>query len=141
MLLSGWSWFVLQFLVPLGIVPNALIIVGTIIIFMFHNFFSSRARPKYVSLSSFSLIFSLWSAGTVKSTIRQVLIFCYLSLSLVYWPWIWDLREFCVSHSPRRILVCAYTIWYYGQISISCTIPGGPSLPHTVVSSLLLFLS
>ena len=29
-----------------------------------------------------------------------------------------------MSHSLRRDLVCAYTIWYYDQILISCTIPG-----------------
>ena len=37
--------------------------------------------------------------------------------------------EFYGSHSPGRSLVYAYTIWHYGQISVSYTIPSGLSSP------------
>ena len=40
-------------------------------LFIFHNIFSSLARSKYLSLFSFSLIFTLWSVETAKSTIQQ----------------------------------------------------------------------
>ena len=44
-------------------------------------------------------------------------------------------REFCVSYSPRQILICTCTICYDGRISISCTIPSGsPSQPSYVWS-------
>ena len=60
---------------PLGTVPGAPITIGITITFMFHNFFNFLARSKHLFLFSLSLFFIMWSAGTVKSTIRQVLIF------------------------------------------------------------------
>ena len=57
----------------LVIVPNAPITIGTIVTFMFHSFFDSLARSKYLSLFSLSFRFVLWSAGTAKSTILQIL--------------------------------------------------------------------
>ena len=58
---------------PLVIVPNATITIGIIVTCMFHSFFSSQARSKYLSFFSYSFSFTLWSAGTAKSTILQVL--------------------------------------------------------------------
>ena len=47
-------------------------------------FFCSLARSRYLSFFSLSFSFTLWSAGTAKSTIRQVLFFCrWLSLGVV----------------------------------------------------------
>ena len=37
--------------------------------------------------------------------------------------------ELYASHSPGGILVCPYTIWLHGQISISCTIPSASLSP------------
>ena len=42
---------------------------------MFHSFFNSLARSRYLSLFSYTFSFILWSTGTVKSTILQVLFF------------------------------------------------------------------
>ena len=53
---------------PLGIVPRAPITIGITVTFIFHNFFSSLARFRYLSLFS-PFIFTLWSAKTAKSTI------------------------------------------------------------------------
>ena len=58
---------------PLVIVPKATITIGTIITFMFHSFFNYLARSRYLSFFSFSFRFILWSAGTAKSTILQIL--------------------------------------------------------------------
>ena len=58
---------------PLVTVPNAPITIGTIVTFMFHSFFSSLARSMYLSFFSFSFRFILWSVGTAKSTILQIL--------------------------------------------------------------------
>ena len=58
---------------PLVTVPNAPITIGTIVTFMFHIFFNSLARSRYLSFFSPSFRFILWSVGTAKSTILQIL--------------------------------------------------------------------
>ena len=60
---------------PLVIVPNAPITIGTIVTFIFHRFFNSLARSRYLSFFSLSFRFILWSARTVKSTILLILFF------------------------------------------------------------------
>ena len=60
---------------PLVTVTNASITIGIIVTCMFHSFFNSLARSKYLSFFSHSFSFILWSAGTAKSTILQVLFF------------------------------------------------------------------
>ena len=62
---------------PLVTVPNALITIGIIVTCMFHSFFNSLARSRYLSFFSHSFSFILWSAGTAKSTILQVLFFSF----------------------------------------------------------------
>ena len=62
---------------PLVTVPKAPIMIG-IIDTMFHSFFNSLARSRYLSFFSLSFIFILWSPGTAKSTILQVLFFFLL---------------------------------------------------------------
>ena len=54
---------------PLVTVPKAPIKIGIIATFMFHSFFNSLARSRYLSLFSHSFSFFLWTAGTAKSTI------------------------------------------------------------------------
>ena len=68
---------------PLVTVPNAPITIGIIVTYVFHSFFNSLARSRYLSFFSHSFSFIRWSAGTAKSTILQVLFFCWLLLSLV----------------------------------------------------------
>ena len=63
---------------PLVTVPNAPITIGTIVTFMFHSFFNSLTRSRYLSFFSLSFKFILWSAGTAKSTILQILFFFLL---------------------------------------------------------------
>ena len=62
---------------PLVTVPKTPITIGIIVSYMFHSFFNSRARLRYLSFFSHSLSFILWSA---KSTILRVLFFCLLLL-------------------------------------------------------------
>ena len=57
---------------PLVIVPKAPITIGIIVTFMFHSFFNSLARSRYLSLFSHSFSFILWSAGTAKLTILLI---------------------------------------------------------------------
>ena len=60
---------------PFVTVPKEPVTIGIIVTFMFHSFFNSLARSRYLSLFSRSSNFILWSAGTAKSTILQVLFF------------------------------------------------------------------
>ena len=60
---------------PLVTVPNAPITIGIIVTRMFHSFFNSLARSRYLSFFSHSFSFILWSAGTARSTILQVFFF------------------------------------------------------------------
>ena len=69
------SKFSMPFNNPLVIVSKAPITIGTIDTFMFHSFFNSLARSRYLSFFSHSFRFILWSAGTAKSTILQILFF------------------------------------------------------------------
>ena len=58
---------------PLVTVPRAPITIGITVTFMFHSFFNSLTRPRYLTFFSLSFSFTQWSAGTAKSTIQQVL--------------------------------------------------------------------
>ena len=59
---------------PLVTVPKAPITIGTIVTFMFHSFYNSQARSRYLAFFSNSFSFILWSAGTAKSTIMIIII-------------------------------------------------------------------
>ena len=63
---------------PLFIVPNAPITIGTIVTFMFHSFFNSLARSRYLSFFSLSIRFILWSVIII---IIIIIIITYTSTS------------------------------------------------------------
>ena len=90
---------------PFVTVPNAPITISIIVTCMFHSFFNSQARSRYLSFFLHSFSFILWSAGTAKSTILQVLFFCWLLLGLVFWP---RLGDPCVCQSPIGVYVCYF---------------------------------
>ena len=86
---------------PLVIVLNAPITIGTIVTFMFHSFFNSLARSRYLSFFSCSFIFILWSARTAESTILQILFFLLIIirsglLAVIRW-------SVCISKSHRSL--------------------------------------
>ena len=60
---------------PLMTVPRAPITISIIFTFIFYSFFNSLAKFRHLSLFSLSFNFTQGSAGTAKSTIRQVLFF------------------------------------------------------------------
>ena len=103
-------------------------------------FFCSLERFRFLSLFAF-IHFSLWSVGTAKSTIRQVFIFCWLSLGcLDVWPRLrWSVcisksqRILCVSFSRMDSWFCLYHLLVWSNLILH--------FPHPVVSSLILFLS
>ena len=85
---------------PLVTVPKVPITIGIIVTCMFHSFFNSLARSRYLSFFSHSFSFILWSARTAKSTILQFLFFSFFFLvdyCLVFWLRFGDP---CVCQSP-----------------------------------------
>ena len=88
---------------PLVTVPNAPITIGIIVTCMFHCFFHSLARSRYLSFFAHSFSFILWSAATAKSTILQVLFFLLIIIRsglLAEISW-----SVCMSKSHRCLCV------------------------------------
>ena len=89
---------------PLITVPNAPITIGMIVICMFHCFFSSLASSRYLSFFSHSFSFILWSAGTAKSTILQVLFFFFFLLIIINSGLLAGIRwSACILKSHRSL--------------------------------------
>ena len=121
---------------PLVIVPKTPITIGTIITFMFHSFFNSLARSRYLSFFSLSFRFILWSAGTAKSTILQILFFFLLIiirsglLAGIRWSvcMLKSHRSLCESFSRTGAVLCIYHLfvlsnWNFLHISQWTTLP------------------
>ena len=90
-------------------VLRALITIGITVTFMFHSFFSSLARSRYLSFFSFAFNFTLWSVGTAKSTILQVLFL--LLLIITRFSRLAEIRwSVCISKSQRSLCVSFYRI-------------------------------
>ena len=103
---------------PLAIVPKAPITIGTIVTFMFHSFFNSR----YLSFSH-SFRFFLWSAGTAKSTILQILFFLLIIirsglLAGIRWSvcMLKSYRSLCVSFSRTGAGLCIYHLLVWSNL-------------------------
>ena len=64
-----------HFINPLATVPSAPITFGLTVTFMFHRFFCSLARSRYLTLFSFPFGFTQWSAGTAKFNNELVIFF------------------------------------------------------------------
>ena len=85
---------------PLVTVPKVPITISIIVTFIFHSFFNSLAKSRYLSFS-----FILWSAGTTKSTIFQILIFFFL-LIIIRSGLLAEIRwSVCTSKSQRSLSV------------------------------------
>ena len=106
-------------------VPKAPITIGIIVTFMFHSFFYSLARSRYLSLFSHSFSFILWSAGTAKSTILQVFFFSLLIiirsglLAEIRWYVYMSKshRSLCVSFSRIGAGLCIYHLLAWSNLS------------------------
>ena len=105
------------FINPLCIVPSAPITIGITFTFMFHSFFNSLARSRYLSLFllSFYFHFTLRSAGSASPPVG--FLFYWWWLGLVIWPRLnhWFLyqnpKEVCASHLPEQILLYIYHLF------------------------------
>ena len=111
---------------PLVTVPSAPIKTGITLLSCSIVFFNSQATSRYLSLFSFSFSFTLWSAGTAKATIRQVLCFLFFSFIIITrscrsakirWP-------VCISKYQRTLCVlfsrtglCIYHLFIWSNLN------------------------
>ena len=109
---------------PLVTVPKAPIIIGIIVAFMFHSFFNSLARSRYLSFFSLSFSFILWSARTAKSMILQVLLFLFIIIRsglLAEIRWFVCVskshRSLCVSFSRTDAWLCIYHLFVWSNLN------------------------
>ena len=94
---------------------KAPIIIGTIVTFMFYSLFNSLTRSRFLSLFSHSFRMILWSTGTAKSTILQILFFLLIIirsglLAGIRWSvcMLKSHRSLCVSFSRTGAGLCIY---------------------------------
>ena len=91
---------------PFVTVTIATISIGTIVTFMFHRFFNSLAKAKYLPFCSHSFSFILWSAGAAKSTILQnwlLLLWLLIRdfhITVTWWSFIGDWVTASLLKSP-----------------------------------------
>ena len=105
-------------------VPNTPITIGIIVTFMFHNFFNSLAKSRYLSFFSHSFSFILWSAGTAKSTILLMLFFLLIIirsglLAEIRWSMCMSKshRSLCVLFSRTGAGLCIYHLFIWSNLS------------------------
>ena len=78
---------------PLVTVPNAPITIGTIVTLMFHSFFISLARSRYLSFFFFNFPSDLFYGQPGQQSrqfCRFSFFFCSLLRGLVFWPGLSD---------------------------------------------------
>ena len=88
-------------------------------------YFSSLARSRYLSYFSFFIFFTPWSAGTSRSTIRQVLFFVDSFYSFKsFFPS--ALVDGCLLESERQQDFSSLqdSFWYSGRIQQCCILDG-----------------
>ena len=106
----------------LGIVLSALVTVGITITFMFHSLLVLQQGPATYLSFHFLLILHCGLLRTTKSTIRQVLLFCWLSRGLVIWLRLFDLFLFS-SHYWFLVrivlLILLFVLFLVAAISLS----------------------
>ena len=109
---------------PLVTVPKAPITIDIIVTFMFHGFFNSLARSRYLSFFSHSFSFILWSARIAKSTILQILFFSIIIIRSGLLAGIrWSVcmskshRNLCVSFSRTNAGLCIYHLFVWSNLS------------------------
>ena len=90
---------------------------------MFHSFFNTLARSKYLSFFSHSFSFILWSAWTVKSTILQFFIFFWLIIFRSGFLARWSVcmlkshRSLCALFSRTCAGLCIYHLFVWSNLN------------------------
>ena len=105
---------------PLVTVPNAPIVIGIIVTCMFHSFFSSLVRSRYLSFFfTFFQFYSVVYRDRKDWLFCKISFFCWILLSLVSWTGLGDPFVYqspigvYAWHFLGQVLGWAYTIYYY----------------------------
>ena len=120
-----WSTILSLFLKPLGTIPCEPVTINITITLIFRRFFSSLARCKYLPILSFiqqDSWFHLMTCSLINPRSRLLHLKTPTFTSQ-------NPRKFYASYFLGQILVCAYIIYKYSQILISCTIPSRSPFP------------
>ena len=131
-----------SFFLSFGAVPSAPITTVITVNLIFYTMFCSLARSKNLSIFSALLHFPSVN-GKIHLTASSL--FClfvrYGLLARIWWSvYILKKNNKKTENFIRLILVCAYTISLFGQISISCAIPSGqPFLPSLAQSAVFAY--
>ena len=111
---------------PFVIMPNTLITSSAIVTFMFHSFFNSLVRSRYLSFFSLFFKFILWSAGTAKSTILQIFFLLLIIIRSGLLAWIrWSVcmlkshRSLCESFLLLLLLLLSYKMYRNSHLRLS----------------------
>ena len=109
---------------PSVTVPKAPITIGTTNIFMFHSFFNSLARSRYLSFFTHSVSFILWSAGTAFCNFASSLFFLLIIIRSGLLAGIrWSVymskshRGLCVSFSRTDAKLCIYHLLVWSNLN------------------------
>ena len=131
---------------PLVTVLKSPITTGIIVAVMFHNFFNSLVRSRYLYLFSHSFNFILWSAGTAKSTILQVLFFLMIIIRsdlLVEIRWSVCMskshKSLCVLFSRTDAGLCIYHLFVWSNLKFLAHFPVD-HFANPIVSSIIFLL-
>ena len=100
---------------PLVTVQNAPITIGIIVTCMFHSFFQFPSKVEVPIIFSHSFSFILWSTGTMKSTILQLLFIMLINirsglLAEIRW-------SVCMSKSHRSYISELFS-WTVAELCI-----------------------
>ena len=82
---------------------------------MFHNFFGSLAKSRYLSRFLHSFVFPQWSTGMAKSAIWQVLFFLLINTRSGILAWF----EWSISISMSQRILCILFYRTYSGLCIS----------------------
>ena len=90
---------------PLVTVPKAPTTIGIIVTFMFHSFFNSLARPRYLSLFTFFQFYSVVSRESKVDNFADFLFFFFF-LIIIRSSLLAEFRgSVCISKSNRSLCV------------------------------------
>ena len=104
---------------PLVTVPNAPITLSIIVTIMFHCFFNSLVRSRYLSFFSHSFSFMLWPARIAKSTILLTIIKSGF-LAEIRWSMCMSksYSSLCMSFSRTGAGLCIYHFFVWWNLNI-----------------------
>ena len=127
MLKSLWCRVFYQF----PILPNSLgqfqapTTFSITVTLMFHGFFSSPTRYKFLSVFSLSFIFTLWSSGTETSTRWQILFFLLIKirsdlLTETEWSYCISTSQgiLCILFSGKDPSLCIYHLLVWSDLNL-----------------------